>query len=54
MNLTSLFIALLLFGGALAIVQAAPIDGTVKRIIQVVAIVALVIWVLRHLPAITI
>src|ERR1044072_3313419 len=53
MNLTSLFIALLLFGGALAIVQAAPIDGTVKRIIQVVAIVALVIWVLRHLPAIT-
>jgi hypothetical protein len=54
MNLTALFIALLLFGGALAIVQYAPIDATVKKIIQVVAIVALVIWVLRQFPTIAI
>ena len=47
MSLIGLLIALILFGALLAIVNLIPIDATVKRIIQIVAIVALVIWVLK-------
>lgn len=47
MDLITVFIALILFGAGLYIVGLLPIDGTVKRIIQVVAIVALVVWLLR-------
>lgn len=53
MSLISLLIALIIIGAVLYIVGLLPIDGTVKRIIQVVAIVALVIWLLRNFaPAI--
>lgn len=47
MDLITVLIALILFGAGLYLVQLLPIDGTVKRIIQVIAIVALVIWLLR-------
>lgn len=49
MSIISLLIVLLLFGAVLYLVSLAPIDGTVKRIIQVVAIVFLIIWVLTKL-----
>lgn len=47
MSLISLLIVLLVFGAVLYVVGLVPIDATVKRIIQVVAIFALVIWLLR-------
>lgn len=47
MTLIPLLIALIIIGAILYIVSLLPIDGTIKRIIQVVAIVALVIWLLR-------
>ena len=47
MDLVTVIIALIVVGAALAIVQRIPIDGNVKFIIQVVAIVALVVWLLR-------
>lgn len=49
MSIISLLIVLLLFGAVLYLVSLVPIDGTVKRIIQVVAIVFLIIWVLTKL-----
>jgi hypothetical protein len=49
MSLISLLIVLLIFGGVLYLVSLAPIDGTIKRIIQVVAILFLIIWVLTKL-----
>ena len=49
MSLIALLIALLIFGAILYLVDLAPIDGTVKRIIQVVAIIFLIIWLLQHL-----
>lgn len=48
MSLISLVIALILIGAVLYIANLLPTDGTVKRIIQVVLIVALVIWLLQH------
>ncbi len=47
MSLITILIALIVFGAVLYIVGLLPIDGTVKTIIQVVAIVALVIWLLK-------
>lgn len=49
MSLITILIALIIFGAVLYIVGLLPIDATVKKIIQVVAIVALVIWLLRAL-----
>ena len=46
--LIQLLIVLIVFGAVLYIVGLLPIDATVKRIIQVVAIVALVIWLLQR------
>jgi hypothetical protein len=43
-----LIIALLVVGALLYILQYLPIDSTIKRIIQVVAIVVLAIWLLRQ------
>lgn len=43
-----LLIALILIGALLYLVSIVPIDGLVKRIIYVVAIVAVLIWLLRH------
>lgn len=42
-----LLIVLLVLGGLLYVLQLLPLDATVKRIIQVVAIIAIVIWLLR-------
>lgn len=49
MSLIAILIALIVFGAVLYVVGLLPIDATVKRIIQVVAIVALVIWLLTKL-----
>ncbi len=46
--LIHLLIVLIVFGAVLYIVGLLPIDGTVKRIIQVIAIVALVVWLLMR------
>lgn len=45
----SLIIALIIVGALLYLLQLLPIDATVKRIIQVIAIVILVVWLLREL-----
>lgn len=42
-------IALVIVGAALYLLQLVPIDGTIKRIIQVIVIVFLVIWAIRVL-----
>lgn len=53
MDLVSLLIALVVIGAALYLLQLVPMDATVKRVIQVIAIVAVVIWALRNvLPAV--
>jgi hypothetical protein len=49
MNIISLLVVLLIFGAVLYLINLAPIDDTVKRIIQVIAIVGLIIWFLSHL-----
>ncbi len=46
-----LLIALVIVGAILYLLQLVPIDGTIKTIIQVVVVVAVIIYVLRHLPA---
>jgi hypothetical protein len=45
--MVELLIVLLILGGLLYVLQILPLDATVKRIIQVVAIIAIVIWLLR-------
>lgn len=42
-----LLIVLIILGAGLYVLQLLPIDATIKRIIIVVAIVAVVIWLLR-------
>lgn len=54
MDLVSLLIALIIVGAVLFVVNRLPIDGTIKLIIQVVAIVAILVWLLRGLGAVTI
>jgi len=49
MSLVSLSIVLLIFGAILYLVSLAPIDGTIKRVIHVIALLFLIIWVLRAL-----
>ena len=46
-----LLIALIIVGAVLYLLQLVPIDGTIKTIIQVIVIVAVLIYVLRHLGA---
>lgn len=46
--MVELLIALIIVGAALYLLNFVPIDGTVKRIIQVVIIVAIIIWLLKH------
>jgi hypothetical protein len=45
----SLLITLLVIGAVLYLIQLAPIDGTIKQIIMVVAILFVIIWVLKTL-----
>lgn len=49
MDLVSLLIALIVVGAVLYLVTLLPIDATVKKIIQVIAVVAVAIWLLRAL-----
>ncbi len=44
-----LLIILIVVGAVLYLARLLPIDPTVKTIINVVVIVGLVIWLLRHL-----
>jgi membrane protein implicated in regulation of membrane protease activity len=48
MDLVSLLVMLIIVGAVLYIVSLLPIDPTIKKVIQVVAIVAIAIWVLRE------
>lgn len=45
----SLLIALIIIGAILYVVQLLPIDGTIKQIIIVIAVVLLAIWAIRVL-----
>lgn len=47
-SLVILAISLIIFGALLYIVDLLPIDATVKRIIHVIAVVALIIWLLQY------
>lgn len=47
MDLITVLIALILVGAIVYVSGLLPIDGTFKTIIKVVAIIALVIWLLR-------
>lgn len=49
MDLVSLLIALIIVGAVLYLVGLLPIDATIKRVIQVIAIVVIAIWLLRAL-----
>lgn len=49
MSIVSLLVALIVIGAVLYIVGMLPIDATIKRVIQVIAIVILGIWVIRAL-----
>ncbi len=49
MSLVSLLIALIVIGAILYIVGMLPIDATIKRVIQVIAIVLLAIWAIKTL-----
>jgi len=44
MDIISILVVLILVGGALYIATLLPIDATIKRIIQVVVILAAVLW----------
>lgn len=45
----SIIIALILIGAALYLLKYLPIDATIKKVIQVILIVAAVVWLLRNL-----
>jgi len=45
----SILIAAIIIGALLYLLQLIPIDATVKKVIQVVAIVLLAIWLLKAL-----
>lgn len=49
MSIVSLVVALIIIGAVLYIVGLLPIDATIKRVIQVIAIVILAIWAIRAL-----
>lgn len=45
--MVNIIVVLLIVGALLYVLPMVPIDATVKRIIQVIVIVAAVIWLLR-------
>jgi len=45
----SILIAAIIIGALLYLLSFLPIDGTIKKVIQVVAIVLLAIWLLKAL-----
>lgn len=46
MSLISLVIALIVIGAALYIISLLPIDGTIKKIINMVVILVVLLWIL--------
>lgn len=48
----SLLITLIVIGAVLYLITLLPIDGTIKQIIYVVAIVFVLIWLLRNLGSV--
>lgn len=49
MTLIGLLVVLLVFGVALYLISLIPMDATIKRIIQVLAILFVVLWLLSVL-----
>lgn len=49
MPLISLFVTLIIFGVILYLVSLIPMDGTVKQIIYVIAILVLILWLVQVL-----
>jgi len=49
MGLTEILIFVLILGAALAILQLAPINETVKQIGYILVVVYAIIWALQHL-----
>ncbi len=47
----NLIIILIIIGALLYVAQFLPIDATIKKIIYVIVVVAVAIYVLRHLGA---
>ena len=47
----NILIALIIVGAVLYLLRLLPIDATIKAVIQVIVVVAVVIWLLRHLSA---
>ncbi len=47
-ELTTLLIALIIVGALLYLVSILPIDGTIKTVIYVIAVVALAIYLIRN------
>jgi uncharacterized protein (UPF0333 family) len=48
MELIPLLIVLVVIGVGLYLLQLVPMDATVKKVIQVIAIAAIVIWALKE------
>lgn len=48
-SLIGIVIALILIGVALYLVNLIPMDGTIRKIIQIVVIVVVVLWLLQAL-----
>lgn len=49
MDIAGFLIALVIVGAALYLLNLAPIDDTVKRVIQVIVIVVLIVYAIRLL-----
>jgi len=49
MSLLSLVIALIVVGLVLYLLTLVPIDGTIKKVIHAVVIVAVIVWLLQSL-----
>lgn len=51
--LINLIISLVVLGLILYLIDMLPIDGKIKRIIHIVAIIVAILWILRALGVIT-
>lgn len=47
MSLISLVIVLIIIGALLYVVSLLPIDGTIKKIINIVVIIVVLLWILQ-------
>ncbi len=47
MSLISLVITLIIVGAVLYVISLLPIDGTVKKIINIVVILVILLWILQ-------